>query len=216
MNAIVLMLGTFLFVTSLAHAASPAAPTFRELMDPKLFPEPQRGLEVESAERDAGSIRIRTTGADIYADLKTGEILFHQRIGPPRPVALVRVGKPLSGARITHSGPGLARVTFERPKMTVRVNGDSLFMLHVHEPLTVWVDRKIAPAWSASFGSNHLIVDEWGGFGLFCSKLDLNDHHDAYDDTVATYALGRDAVLWVGVCPPKPYDWDRSLRDNVV
>ena len=210
------MIGTFVLSASLAHAASPAAPTFQELMDPKLFPEPQRGMTVESATVEGDSIRVRTTGADIVIDTSRGEVRFGQGIGHQRPVAVLRIGKALTGARVTHSGPGLARVTFEGPKVTVRVNGDSLFMLHTREPLTVSIDRKIDPAWNASFGTNHLIADEWGAFGLYCSATALDDGFDAHSDTVATYALPADAVLWVGVCPPKPYDWPRSLKDNVV
>ncbi len=209
-------IGAIALASSLARGAPPAAPTFQELMDPKRLPDPQKGMTVESARLDAGTLSIRTTGADVSVDLARGEASFGQRIGHQRPVAALRLGKPLTGARLTHSGPGLARVTFERPKMTVRVNGDSLFMLHVHEPLTVAVDRRIAPAWSASFKSNHLMADEWGALGLYCSQLELADGFDACADTVARYPLPTDAVLWVCVCPPKPYDWERSLRDNVV
>lgn len=206
----------FVLMASSSQAAPPAAPTYQELMDPKLYPEPQRGMVVESAKMDAGSVRIRTTGADVAINTSNGEVLFGQRIGHQRALAVARVGRALAGARITHSTKGLARVTFDQPKMTVRVNGDSLFMLHAHEPVTIGIDRKILPAWHASFEVCHLIADEWGAFGLYCSDLKLNDGYDAYDETVATYALPADAVLWVGVCPPKPYDWPRSLRDNVV
>ena len=55
-----------------------------------------------------------------------------------------------------------------------------------------------------------------GRFGLYCSATDLKDDFDLYADPVARYRLPADAVLWVGVCPPKPYDWERSLKDNVV
>ncbi|MBN1346743.1 MAG: hypothetical protein JXQ73_28895 [Phycisphaerae bacterium] len=195
---------------------APAAPTFQQLMDPKLFPNPQRGMVVESAKADGGTLRIRTTGADVAIATSTGQIEFHQRIGHPRPVAVLSLGKPLQGAKITRATKGLARVTADQPKLTIRVNGDSLFMLHVHEPMTVRVERKIAPAWDGSFGGNHLIADEWGAFGLYCSELEIEDRYDAYGETVATYPLPKDAVLWVGVCPPKPYDWERSIKDNVV
>ena len=77
-------------VTARAWAASPAAPTFQELMDPKLFPDPQRGMVVESAQVDGDSIRVRTTGADIRISLSTGQIVFGQRIGHQRPLAVAR------------------------------------------------------------------------------------------------------------------------------
>lgn len=206
----------FCLLCSTALAASPAAPTFQELMDPARFPDPQRGMEVEAATLQSGAVRLRTTGAEITAHLATGEIRFTQRLGHQRRLASLKLAQPMSGCRLTHSGRGFARVTIDRPRATIRVNGDSLFMLHVHQPLTVSVTRHIEPAWTGSFGSNHLVADEWGAFGLYCSESGLEDHFDAYRDTVATHDLPADAVLWVAVCPPKPYDWERSFRDNVV
>ncbi len=194
----------------------PAAPTFQELMDPALFPDPQMGMVVESAQIQEGTLRIRTTGACIEADLATGDIRFSQRIGHERLLAVLHLGQGLEGAAVTHAGPGLARITFAEPAVTIRVNGDSLFMLHVRDPLAVSVDRAIDIAWHGSFQANHLVADEWGGLGLYCSEPTIRDAFDPFARTLASYALPADAVLWVGVCPPKPYDWDRSLRDNVV
>ena len=210
LNAIVLA------AASCCVAAPPAAPTFQELMQPERFPEPQRGMVVELAEMEGGSIRVRTTGATIEIDTLSGEIRFAQRIGHKHPVAVLRLGQALEGASLTHRGPGFARVTFREPALAIRVNGDSLCMLHVEQPLSIAVERKIDVAWHSSYQNNHLMADEWGGFGLYCSERDLDDRFDPYLPTVATVPLPADAVLWLGVCPPKPYDWKRSLADNVV
>lgn len=198
-----------------AAACQAAAPTFQELMDPAVFPEPQRGMIVESATLTAGRLDVVTTGARFAVDLRRGEVTCQQRIGHSRPVARLRLGGPLQGAQITHRGPGLARVTFARPRLTLRINGDSLLMLHAHQPLEVPVDRLIIPAWHASFKVHHLLVDEWGGFGLYASTGE-DDRFDPYATTIARCRLPADGVLWVGVCPPKPYDWERSLKDHVV
>ena len=199
-----------------ASAAPPAAPTYQELMDPSMFPEPQRGMEVESVEVRDDGIRVLTTGADIRLRASQGEVSFGQRIGHERAVASLTTGVPWQGAEVTHEGPGLARITFEEPRATVRINGDSLFMLHVHEPLTVSVERRIEPAYNATYRTHHLIADEWGAFGVYCSETGIDSHFDPYEETVASYDLPEDAVLWVGVCPPKAYDWERSFDDNVV
>jgi hypothetical protein len=131
-------------------------------------------------------------------------------------VAILNLGRSLKGARVVKSTAGLAMITVESPKMTIRVNGDSLFMLHVHAPLEAAVRSVIQPAWHGSFGTNHLLVDEWGGFGLYCSNSQIKDHYAPKKATVATYPLAADDVLWVGVCPPKAYDWNRSLKDHVL
>lgn len=220
-NRIVTSAACLMLIGLAAHGGmptpeNPAAPTFQDLMAPEMFPEAQMGMEVESAELQDGFARVRTTGADIAVDLAEGVAYFNQRIGHPRRLVSLRLGMPLEGVQITHAGPGFARMTFTTPALTVRINGDSLFMLHAHEPLTVAVDRDIDPAWNASHKTSHLIADEWGAFGMYCSETNLDDHFDAFAEAVAEYALPADAVLWVGVCPPKPYDWERALDGQVV
>lgn len=185
-------------------------------MDPNVFPDPQGGMVVESTKADGDTIRVRTTGAEIALDASAGSVTFRQRIGHPRPLVALNLGRPLEGIEITHARKGLARLAVRKPKLTIRVNGDSLFMLHAHEPLTASVENKIAPAWHATYGANHLLADEWGALGLYCSEPRLDDHWDPYRPRVAEYALPGNAVLWVGVCPPKPYDWRRSFEDNIV
>jgi len=199
-----------------AAPAAPAAPTFQELMDPARFPQVQRGMAVEAVQEDSTGVLIRTTGAEIRVHFETGDIRFHQRIGHERPLAVLHLGRPLEGVEITHRGPGLAWMSFERPKIRLRVNGDSLCMLHAQEPLSVSVESKIDTAWQASYKNNHLIADEWGAFGLYTSMGDVNDRYDPFAGTVAAVPLKADAVLWVASCPPKAYDWERSFRDNVV
>lgn len=193
-----------------------AAPTFQDLMNPALLPDPQCGMRVESATLQGQSIRVVTTGAEMVLDLATGEVTFIQRIGHPRPVAVLSLGRPLHGARIVQSTAGLALITCAQPELSIRVNGDSLFMLHAHAPLRAAVRSAITPAWNATYGTNHLLVDEWGGFALYSSRMQQDEQYDSTGPVVAAYLLAADDVLWVGVCPPKPYDWDRSLTDHVV
>ncbi len=202
-------------VVMLSAQAWTAGPTFQELMDPSQFPEAQYGLRVERVEDDAGAVKVVTTGAEIAIDASQGVIEFRQRIGHARRVATWRLGRALEGMKVTHRGEGLAWIAIERPRLDIRINGDSLVMLHAHEAIAVDVESAIVPAWNASWKTNHLVVDEWGGFALYCSDLDLNDHFDALATKVASYPLPSDAVLCAGVCPPKPYDWDRSLKEQV-
>ena len=185
-------------------------------MAPHMFPDPQRGMLVESVAREGEAIRIATTGADIRIRPRQGEVRFGQRIGRERDVAVLHTGREWRGATVTHDGRGFARITFDSPRLTIRVNGDSLFMLHVHEPLEARIARGIEPVWSASYLVNHLVADEVGAFGVYCSDSGLDDRFDAYAETVATYRLPADAVLWVGVCPPKEYPWEQSFEDHVV
>ncbi len=195
---------------------SAAAPTFQELMRPELFPEAQRGLEVESVQRGDGGITVRTTGAVVRILPAEGKVVFEQRILRERVLAELGLQQAFHDVRITHDGAGFARITTAEPPLTIRVNGDSLFMLQAHVPLEARIGRGIAPAWHASHQTNHLLADEWGAFGLYCSETGLEDRFDPYAEEVARYPLPADAVLWVAVCPPRPYDWARSLEEHVV
>lgn len=199
----------------IADVSNIAAPAFQDLMRPELFPEPQRGMVVAAVESGADSINVRTTGA-VFSIGADGIISATQRIGHERPLALLHLDRPLAGSEVLKEGPGFALLSAKQPPVTMRINGDSLLMLHAHEPITVRVESRILPAWHASFNTNHLIADEWGAFGLYCSERALDDKFDPYTEYVATYTLPADAVLWLAVCPPKPYDWERSFRDRVV
>lgn len=206
----------FVFVAGWGMAALAAGMTFQELMDPGVFPDAQFGMRVESAVVSDGVVTVTTTGAVVSVDGASGRIGFAQRIGAERRVAVVELGQPLTGVAVTDDGPGFARITATSPRLTIRVNGDSLFLLHAHEGLRAVVHSEIATGWTASWKTNHLVVDELGGFGLYCSEPGLDDAFNAYGSPVAAYPLPADGVLAVGVCPPKPYDWERSLREQVI
>jgi len=205
-----------ILVIGFGVVAAAAGTTFQELMDPAVFPDAQFGMRVESAVAADGVLTVKTTGAVITLDSAKGTLSFAQRIGMERSVAVLALGQPLAGVELTHDGPGFARITVAEPRLTIRINGDSLCLLHAHAPVQAVVRGEIACAWSASWKTNHLVVDEIGGFGLYCSELGLDDAFNAYGAPVAAYPLPADAVLAVGVCPPKPYDWERSLREQVI
>ena len=199
-----------------AVASHGAGPTFQELMDPSVFPEAQRGMVVESATVEEETLRVLTTGAGLTLDA-SGRAVFSQRIGHPREVVTVEIEGGLKGPpELTHTGPGLAFARYGDPRLDLRANGDSLFMFHAHDPVTVVIRRAIDVGFSASFQSSHLFLDEWGGFGIYCSEKGLGDAVDRFAPVVARYELPTNAVLWIGVCPPKPYDWEKSISDQVV
>ncbi|MHB1459605.1 MAG: hypothetical protein ACYC0V_22060, partial [Armatimonadota bacterium] len=181
-----------------------------------MFPHAQYGMSVESAVESPGGIDITTTGALFHLNATRGTITVSQRIGHSRPLAVLRLEGPLKGARIARKTDGFVLIDIEKPNVTIRVNGDSMLMLHAHEVVNANVGRKILPAWHDSDKTSHLIADEWGGFGLYCSNNTLNDNFDAFKETVATYELPSDAVVWLCACPPKPYNWEKSFKDHVV
>ena len=186
-------------------------------MAPECLPEAQRGLLVEGAALRDGALEVITTGAQLRLDLATGSCTFRQRIGHPREVLQLHItGGVKAAPLITHAGPGLAFARFTSPRFDLRANGDSLFMLHAHEPLQLTVARSIETGFFSSYKAHHVLFDEWGGFGLYCSQAEIDDRFDPFAPVTARYDLPADAVLWIAICPPKPYDWEKSVRDQVV
>lgn len=228
MNKLQIMLLSFLA----APWAWGEAPTFKDLMNPECLPDAQLGMRVESASMDGQTLRITTTGAEFTLD-GNGSGLFRQRIGRERDVLRMQIAcgpEPL-GCMVSHRTTGMAFAISNSPSFDLRANGDSLFMLHALEPMRVTFRREIEPGFFASHRANHVLLDEYGGFGLYCSVQDIQDNFDplgASNETatasapsnrgrvVADYDLPGGAVLWIAICPPKAYDWQRSATDQVI
>jgi hypothetical protein len=198
-----------------AGAAYAAAPTFQELMNPAVFPGAQRGMVVESATVSSDGLHVVTTGADFALDA-AGNGVFRQRIGHEREIVRVHIDGVTAPPALSHTGPGLAFARFDAPKLDLRANGDSLFMFHAHEPVTLELTRMIDIGFYAPYKSNCLILDEWGGYGVFASDPALDLGNSLHESTSTRMTIPADGVLWIGICPPKPYDWKRSVADNVV
>ena len=195
-----------------------AAPTFQELMDPQVFPNAQRGMMVKSAEIEDSVLKIETTGAKMEWDFAGGEIKFSQMLVRKRELLTIKIKAADSEPKLTHAGPGLAFASFDSPKLDLRANGDSLFMFHAKEPVEIVIKRNknFLSIFNPTYLSNHLLLDEFGGFGIYCSEENANENFSPFDETTAIYKLPADAVLWVGICPPQEYDWERSLKDQVI
>ncbi len=202
----------------LLAATAAAAPlmTLNDLMPPEVFPDPQFGMRVESVNAEPAAITVTTTGAVFVLDPAAGTVTLHQRIGTERPLAVFSFGGPLSGCAVTHDGPGFARITMDSPRATLRVNGDSLCLIQRHDPGAVSIKRLIEPGWHNTWEGNHLVADELGAFALYSTDHTVKDAFDPYGETLAVYPLAADGVLGVGVCPPRPYDWEKSLNQQVL
>ncbi|HOK10414.1 MAG TPA: hypothetical protein PLT82_01040 [Candidatus Hydrogenedens sp.] len=202
------------FLLSLVFTFS-SPPTFQDLMNPDVFPDPQCGMLVEKAEIVNGKLFIQTTGAKFSLN-PTGDGTFQQRIGHPRPVLTIKLGTGVIEVPPKIIANSLGRAVISYDKFNLRINGDSLFMFQALKPLTVTVSKKIDVGFHASYKANHVIFDEYGGFGLCYSEQETDDEFNPYGETTAKYTIPPNAVLWIGVCPPKPYNWERSIHDNIV
>ncbi len=190
-------------------------PTFQDWMNPDLFPDPQCGMLVKNAEISNNNLLVQTTGAE-FSLHASGEGIFKQRIDHPRLVLSIKIEDDLNKVtpKIVANSPGRVFITYD--SFNLRVNGDSLFMFHALKPIKITVFRQIDAGFNASYKANHVLFDEYGGFGLFYSEQEADDEFTPYGEITAKYNLPENAVLWIGICPPKLYNWERSIRDNVV
>ncbi len=197
-------------------SVSAAPPTFRDLMKPEMFPDAQFGMSVKSSTASRDKITVTTTGARVIVDGPAGTVSFTQLVGHKREVAKFKLPVKLSGGKVVSKASGYVLMRFAKPGVDIRINGDSLVMFKPDKAMNVKVVKSIPVAFSPSFRNNHLVCDEWGGFALYCSETKLADQFDPYGEVTAQYDLPADAVLCLGVCPPKPYDWQKSFDTRVV
>ncbi len=191
-------------------------PTFLDLMKPDMFPDAQFGMAVKSSSIAGDKITVTTTGAKVLVDGPSGIVSFTQLIGHKREVAKFKLPTKLTGGKIVAKGSGFVLMSFAKPGVNIRVNGDSLVLFHTQKPMLVKVLKSIPVAFSPSFWNNHLVCDEWGGFALYCSENALMDQFNPYTRVTAQYDLPADGVVCLGVCPPKPYDWQKSFDTRVT
>ncbi|HBG28630.1 MAG: hypothetical protein A2Y10_00045 [Planctomycetes bacterium GWF2_41_51] len=191
-------------------------PTFQELMDPNFCPNAQFGMKIENSSIDDNSLKVETTGSVLQINFNESSFQFAQKIGKVRNILKVEFSVDISKPIITHSKSGMVFVKFEESGFDFRANGDSLFMIHAKKPLTISLKPDFIPVFDGNYQSNHLLLDEYGGFGVYCSIIDLPDKYNKLSETIAVYDLPEDSVLWISICPPKKYDWQKSINDNVL
>lgn len=180
------------------------------------FMDAQFGMAVEGVEQANGRITVRTTGAEIDFDRGPGVIRLRQRLARPRETATFTAGpESLDGLRVERQGTGAVLLSGREGKLQVRVNGDSLVMIRCAEPLTATLEVGFVPLSVRQYADNFLLLDEYGGVGAFL-VTEPSGRLTLEGEGVIECRLPAGQFLWLSVAPPKPYDWEASLRDRVV
>jgi hypothetical protein len=121
----------------------------------------------------------------------------------------------LAAVKLTHRSPGAA--VFSGGGTTVRVNGDSLLMVSPGKDGEITAELAFTPDYHSEFKGNYNFFDPDGGISFFehgrCPNAKLRA---LVDPVTVTWPWKAGDVLWAGVSPPKPFDWDASIKDRVV
>jgi hypothetical protein len=186
------------------------------------FMDAQFGMAVEAVEERPGRLTVRTTGGEFVFEPEAGRMGLQQRLGSPREMGHVTFPPgALSGLRVERKGTGAVVLVAGDGGLRLRINGDSLLMLKTTRALALEYTVRFAPGTVRRHRGNLLILDEWGGMGSYVAT-------GAAAATVSwprggpaggcsvSYALKAGQILWLAVAPPKPFDWESSLRDRVV
>jgi hypothetical protein len=200
-----------------AHAAEYRnVMSFKDLMDPTIFRDAQFGMKIESAKSDRDVITVKTTGAVFSIYPKLGLIQAYQRIGLSRQVAQIRIGAAFSDARITDRTSGFVMISNGNPGLRIRINGDSLLMVQPTKDMSLRAETLFQHAWSQTWRTGHLLVDEMGGIFSYHSSDQVPDNSDVSNHVLASCTVQGGEVFCLGVCAPKPYDWKKSVKSQVV
>lgn len=203
--------------TSWGGTARAEEPTVQpaDLFSPQMFPEAQYGMAVESAE-DGPVARVVTTGARFLLDKQADTIRCAQRLAKDRDVTLLQLPEgTLQGMKLESSAGGYA--LFAGKGGRVRINGDSLLMVQPASDGPIVARITFPPDYRSEYRHNFNIFDPYGGVSFYEHGRCRNAQADWNGDRpqIRWDWRGGD-VFWVGVSPPKPFDWHASVRERYV
>jgi hypothetical protein len=188
--------------------------------EPVVLPsESAKGMSLESL-YVKGSVSILTvTGGVFRVDSETGTVEIRQRIGKERPLAEVTLaGGELKGmAAPTQMADSVlwGGSSPESPKMII--SRDSV--IHFQNIKNMTVKFLFSPMYHKFKDTNGglLALDDTGGLAIIPPETNLSDSwRRTFDDNF--WQLRGDEplpFLFIGVCPPRQFDWERSLMPVV-
>lgn len=200
---------------ALALAGALASAESRDFMSDSLFMDPIWHMKVEAAKSAPQQVEVTTTGGRFRVDGARDEIRCWQRIPGVREVLRIKLpAGALARPSILAQTAGAVIIESEGG-VGAKIGCDSLLMLRSDKPMDATCQVLLDPAQVYSTGPNHLIMDPRGAVGLY--PIDAVRGPQADDPaTPLTYPLDAPGMLWVSVGPPRPYEWEKSLKDVII
>jgi len=179
------------------------------------FSTPQFGMAVERVRESDRGITVRTTGAEFAFEPAAGTLTLRQRIGKARRVATVTFPRTaLLGLKVDWRTDGAVRLSANRGRLEMRINGDSLLMMRSSRAFELAYTLGFSPGSIRQAAGNTLLLDEYGGIGSYLATGSGPGCVPEADGRVACH-LAPEQILWIAVAPPREYPWEASLRDRV-
>lgn len=178
-----------------------------------------KGMSIESLSvKDNVSI-LTVTGSLFRIDSKIGTIEIRQRIGEKRLLAEVTLAedefKGLTAPTQVSDCYIWEGNSPEFPKMII--SGDSV--IHFQNIKNITVKLRFSPIYHKFKDSNGglLALDDEGGLAIIPPESTLNDDwHKTFNDNI-WQLKGNEPLpfLFIGVCPPRQFDWKQSFMPVV-
>ncbi len=190
-------------------------PLAQDIMSDEIFMDGMWHMAVEDVQETPKRLTVTTTGALFQFSPATDRVLCSQRLGKERRSLLLRFPEgSLSGLKVTAQGSG-AVILQSDEGMELKVNCDSLLMMRAKQQMEVTGRLLWSPAKEYDHGPHRLLLDPYGAVGLF----PINDTSLVAAEAATheyTYQLPGPGMLWASIGPPRPYEWERSLTEEVI
>lgn len=193
-------------------------------------------MKTEAPEITDEFVIVRTNGAEYEFDKNSAEITVRQRIGNPRPLAVLKLSKPLASLKVWGK-PSSDEVilTTGDGGMSFGVQMDGMLLISTHGSDTeVALTSKIGGKWNRLLNGNLLSMDDTGGFTVNpaiisgtgrlarcnavsgvdfeVSRGDTDFISDAQPGWSIAWTIGSGERLGVTAFPPREYEWEDSFN----
>lgn len=174
------------------------------------------GMRIESAQALAGVFAVTTTGARFeYAD---GRLLIYQGLNEPRRLLATIVLSPAPRFAMGEKTPD--HVLFDGKHCALGIYGDSTVLVAPRADMTLKARGNFQPQYIGRDRGELLMIDEKGGMEIYPQRHEAGYEVLALDanrrDWVADYALSAGQRVMIAPFPPRPFDWARAARSDVV
>ena len=197
-------------------------------------------MKIEQTATTSSAITVKTNGAEYVFNKSTDSITVKQRIGNPRTLAEIKLGKSLANLAL-HGNPTEKEVVLTTGEggMSFGVQMDGMLLVSTHgEDVTATVTSKIGGKWNRLLYGNLYSADDTGGFtvnpaiplgtGRLARYTVINgvDFEKNLGDTTfissaqpgwsISWTISSGERLGVTAFPPREYDWENSFDSNVA
>lgn len=173
-----------------------------------------KGMRIEGVDTVNNCIHLSTTGARFEIKKDIGKIVIYQRIGKKRKLAEVSLSDEfISVLKKEHHNEGFEYMWRDKDKISrIVISGDSVVRFYNVKKLKIKLF--FTPIHHKINSLNHglIALDNEGGIAIMPpDNISSDDYGITIEDRVWLLdSNSKISVLFLGICPPREFDWERS------